>query len=268
MSRLQYPSPTPSFTDHGLAVHRWGGLASQAPPVILIHGFGSNTLFNWVKTGWLDPLATVSSAVVAVDLPGHGAARASNAEGLRTADLVSDLASVAESLGQPVALHGYSLGARLSWDVAAHYPDAVRSLILGGAAAEDRLRGVSPAEVRTWAREGSAVQDPATHHLLTAAMALPEQHAAHMVELLVAVAADPWHAAASIPRCPTVVIAGDRDEIAHGSEQLASLVRDQGAPARHVAVAGRNHINALTSHDYKDTVVSFLQQQAEPGHAE
>ena len=41
-------------------------------PILLIHGFASNSAVNWVSTGWTETLVGDGRRVVAMDVRGHG----------------------------------------------------------------------------------------------------------------------------------------------------------------------------------------------------
>lgn len=258
MGTLRYPAADPYRSDHGLTVHTWAHAQPSAAPVLLIHGYASNTLFNWVKTGWLDPLADTGRTVIAVDLPGHGASKDVDPAGLRIADLMADLQQVVQRAGGQVALHGYSLGSRIAWEFSHLHPDLVESLVMGGAPATDRVNDVDPEQARAWAAGGPEPDDEATKSLITVAAALPGQNLPHVVELRLSLAADPYAPASGVPAVPTLVVAGTRDEIAADSAQLAELVRETGSPAQFVQLTGRSHVNALTAQDYKSAVTEFL----------
>lgn len=292
MGTLRYPAPESFRTDLGLTVHIWRGAedsggsagarsggagaagthaegagADTAAPVLLIHGFASNTLFNWVKTGWLDPLAgldadgsgAASRTVLSVDLPGHGASKEVDPAEIRSADILDDLHEIiAEQVGAPAALHGYSMGSRLAWQFAHDYPQDVVSLVMGGSPVSDDVYRVDAEQARTWAAGGPEPADELTRRYVTVAAALPDQHLPHVVELRLSLAADPYAPASGVPAVPTLVVAGTRDEIAADSAQLAELVRETGSPAQFVQLTGRSHVNALTAQDYKSAVTEFL----------
>lgn len=258
MGTLRYPAPESYRTAHGLTVHTWTHAEPQALPILLVHGFASNTLFNWAKTGWLDPLAKTGRTVIAVDLPGHGESAEVDPSGLRVADLLEDLQQVVDRAGGQVALHGYSLGARLSWQFAARFGRQVSALVLGGPPVTDEVYQVHAEQARTWAAGGPEPDDEATRRLMTVAAALPGQNIPHVVELRLSLAADAYDPAAQVPAVPTLVVAGTRDEIAADSAELVELVDAAGAPARLVELTGRNHVNALTAASYKSAVVEFL----------
>ncbi|WP_258933362.1 alpha/beta hydrolase [Nesterenkonia pannonica] len=80
----------------------WEHPRPLSDPVLLVHGYGSNTLFNWVKTGWLDPMADLGRSIISIDMPGHGDAKSTDPAGMRTGDLVDDLHQV-------ITQHGVAL---------------------------------------------------------------------------------------------------------------------------------------------------------------
>ncbi|WP_150460021.1 alpha/beta fold hydrolase [Nesterenkonia ebinurensis] len=258
MARLQYPAPSFQRTVNGLTVHAWEHPQPDAPPVLLVHGFASNTLFNWVKTGWLDPLAGTGRSILSVDLPGHGASSEVSPSGLRAQDVLRDLHQVAEQAGGKVELHGYSMGARLSWQFAAIRPELVSTLVVGGLPVSDEVYQVEAEQARRWASGGPEPADETTRRFITVASALPNQNLPHVVELRLALAKDHYDPTAEVPAVPTLVVAGTKDEIAAGSPHLADLVSAAGAESRFVEIPGRNHINALTAREYKQEVLSFL----------
>lgn len=258
MARLQYPAPESHRTPHGLTIHSWEHPEPTGAPVLLVHGFASNTLFNWVKTGWLDPLAGTGRSIISVDLPGHGASAEIDPSGLRLADILADLQQTAEAAGGSVHLHGYSMGARISWEFAHRHPQLVRSLVVGGSPVSDDVYQVEAAQARSWARGGPEPADAATRQFITVAAALPDQNLPHVVELRLALAQDAYDPEATVPAVPTLVVAGSRDTIAAGAQRLAQLVSAAGAAAEFVEIPARNHINALTAREYKQAVLSFL----------
>ncbi|MBG7588282.1 hypothetical protein [Rothia kristinae] len=134
-------------------------LSPAQPPVLLVHGLAVTAAQCWVRTGWTRILA--HRDLVLIQLPGHGdpapaaGASASGEIPLEEADGVPGLlaalleagAEACESLGAPVLLDGlgYSLGARLLWQLAREEPEALRRLVLGGLPARDLLAELPPA---------------------------------------------------------------------------------------------------------------------------
>lgn len=114
----------------GCVVHRrrWEptGPAADAPPMLLVHGLGANTI-SWVTVG--QALADRHGApVVALDLVGFGYTRAIDSPATlnRNADLV---VAALEELG-PAIVAGNSMGGAITVKVAARRPDLVTAMVL------------------------------------------------------------------------------------------------------------------------------------------
>lgn len=105
-------------------------------PLVLVHGF-AQTPKSWQTT--IDCLVG-GRAVHAIELPGHGATAFTRGEptveNVR-AQALSDI----RSCGRPVALWGYSQGARVALDFALEHPELAAALILesGTAGIDDPL---------------------------------------------------------------------------------------------------------------------------------
>ena len=104
----------------------------MAPPVMLVHGFGTSFALTWVANGWTDLLADEGRDVIGVDLLGHGDAPKPT-DPAAYADLG---ARVRDSLpDEPVDAIGFSLGAKTLLQVASAAPDRFRSLVVAGVGA-------------------------------------------------------------------------------------------------------------------------------------
>jgi 2-succinyl-6-hydroxy-2,4-cyclohexadiene-1-carboxylate synthase len=125
-----------------LSVHRDGSGA----PFAWLHGFTqTRTSAHEYRT-----ILAGRHEVLTLDLPGHGEAHDVRANLDETANLV------AEALGGPVALGGYSLGARVALHVALSHPHVVRRLVLLGATrgiADENDRAVRRARDEELARQ-------------------------------------------------------------------------------------------------------------------
>ncbi|MDZ7673472.1 MAG: alpha/beta hydrolase [Acidimicrobiales bacterium] len=104
----------------------------MAPPVLLVHGFGTSFELTWVHNGWVDLLADEGRDVLGVDLLGHGKAPkptdpgAYDDLGRRVLEVLPD---------EPVDAVGFSLGARTLLALASEQPGRFRRLVVGGVGA-------------------------------------------------------------------------------------------------------------------------------------
>lgn len=112
-------TPSPGFTYRDLHIATTG--PEGAPPVVLLHGWGSSAAL-------MRPLAASledAFRVYALDMPGHGQSPAPPvAMGVpESADLVVDF--IESEIGEAVPLVGHSNGGRISLHIASH-PDLKR----------------------------------------------------------------------------------------------------------------------------------------------
>ena len=93
-------------------------------PLLLLHGGG--------VAGWMwEPVRThIGSGVRAIvpDLPGHG--RSTDATYDSHAITVAALAGVLQKVGRPATVVGFSLGAQLTVQLAADFPELVRNVVV------------------------------------------------------------------------------------------------------------------------------------------
>ena len=103
-------------------------------PIVLVHGFASNTQVNWVQPGWVSTLTRDNRRVIALDNRGHGqSTKLYDPADYHTDLMAGDVAALIAHLGLERAdVMGYSLGARITAVLAARHPERVRSVILGG----------------------------------------------------------------------------------------------------------------------------------------
>jgi pimeloyl-ACP methyl ester carboxylesterase len=114
-------------TPHGLnlSFRVWNG--HNVPQVLLVHGFGDNSLVWQHFASSLDH----SCCALAVDLRGHGYSEWSPTGTYALRDFAADIANVLEDLcPSPVVLAGHSLGAQTAIHVAAACRERIRAVVL------------------------------------------------------------------------------------------------------------------------------------------
>jgi pyruvate dehydrogenase E2 component (dihydrolipoamide acetyltransferase) len=126
-------APAPREIDaagHRLRVLEMGSDASNATPVLLLHGFGAD-LNGWMFT---QPALAEAGRAIALDLPGHGGSTKNIGAG-DAAALTGAVEAALDALGIARAhLVGHSLGGAVATALAARVPDRVASLTLIAAA--------------------------------------------------------------------------------------------------------------------------------------
>lgn len=261
------------------------GLPSAGlPPVVLLHGFASSADEDFLATGWAEALAASGREALAVDLPGHGASPAIAADAEATTSAV--VAAILEAVGravpgtEPFDVIGYSLGARLAWELPAASP-RVRRLVLGGISPFEPFAAVDPAELAAAlgggaGRDGGAGEagggarggagggagggpggDAAPANPLVGIMAAmisaPGRDTASLARLIPGLASEPFSPQSGGPRVPTLLAAGDADQMAQGIESLAAAL-----PIVELISVPGDHRGALDSAEFRAAAIGFL----------
>jgi pimeloyl-ACP methyl ester carboxylesterase len=218
-------------------------------PVLLIHGFASTASADW--PGLTDRLAAAGRTVVTVDLPGHGASPDPDGPA-RTSTVVAALGEIVAGLGDRVDVVGYSLGARLAWELPAG-TGRVRRLVLGGLSPAEPFGAVNLAAARAWIAGGPAPADPLTA-LIAGLTRLPGNRTDALLTVVEGLAAEPFDPASAGPGpVPALFVIGSADPMAAGSAGLAGRF-----PAASVATVPGDHLGALHSAEFAATVTAFL----------
>ena len=204
-----------------LWVERHG--SADGAPILLLHGLGSSSV-DWAL---LLPALAAGHRVLALDLRGHGRSRP--ARGVLTVQrLARDVAQALTALGEEtVHVIGLSLGGCVGLALASTEPTRVRSLTVVNAFAKLQPAGARGA-LRTVKRFGLMCLAPMTLAAGEVARGLfprPDQRDAYVaavrslsstprrtyLALMLALAAFDARARLAAIRCPTLVVAGERD---------------------------------------------------------
>ena len=230
----------------------------SGPPILLIHGFASNAAQDWPIERWAQPLARAGRETLVVHLPGHGGGpTVDSADDVTIERLLAALGGTVTGVldgraADGVDVVGYSLGARLAWDLVGTGAVPARRLVLGGLSPMEPFAAVDIAAARAYCRGGAEPADP-----LTSIIAGLAQQSGRDTESLLclveALARAPFDPAATPPAVPTLVLAGDADPITQGLEQVAGLVPD----AQFARVAG-DHLGVLAGEPFRTAVFDFL----------
>lgn len=252
--------PDPQFVmtseGHKIATYSWGD--ESDPTVILVHGFASNARDNWVLTGWVRDLQRAGYRALALDQRGHGASdKPHDPADYALRALASDVEAVLDTYLVDTALYvGYSLGARVGWEVTQDFADRIPRAVLGGVPDGVPLGRLDIPQVQAYVDEGTPVTDQVTQNYLR----LVERVPGNDLRALIAIATgmrrsglvdpDTTH----VPEQPVLFATGSEDGIIEGSKALAAAT-PQG---RFIEIPGRHHFNAPGSRDFRTLAIEFL----------
>lgn len=250
------PAPRRVMADDGVAIacYEWG--EPDAPVVFAIHGFASSAWGNWHVTGWTRDLTRAGLRTIAIDQRGHGASDKPHAPNSYTMErLVADALTVLDSyLVDDFALLGYSLGARVGWQLALEVPQRLRRGVLGGIPGGDPLTSFRLDEARAFAGGGPRSGDALTMIYLDMASTMPGNDLAALISLVEGMRGGTQPDPANPPHQPLLVATGTDDPIMEASRRLA----DAAPQASFLEIPGRTHFNAPTSKQFRMSGVEFL----------
>jgi pimeloyl-ACP methyl ester carboxylesterase len=246
----------PGFESAGVAIDYLD--EGEGPAVVLVHGFASNRAVNWVNTGWTAALTAAGYRVLAPDMRGHGrSAKLYEPLAYRTRTMAADVVALLDhtAVGRAV-LMGYSMGARISAFAALSAPDRLRGLVLSGLASS-LVEGIGGEEAIARALEApSAAQ--VTEPQARAFRVFAEQTEGDLRALAACIrAARQVLTPEEVARiaAPTLVVAGEKDEIAGSADALAAMMPN----ARGVTLPGRDHMTAVGDRRHRSEVLAFLE---------
>lgn len=229
----------------------------KGEPILLIHGFASNTRINWLSTGWIRFLAERGRKVIAFDNRGHGmSAKPHDPAKYPATEMAEDARRLIERLGyDSMDVMGYSMGARISAFLAIRHPERVRRVVLAGLA-ENMIRGLEGSETVARALEAGSLEE-----VSDAGARAFRQFAELTGSDLEALAACMRGTRQRIGpedlariRAPVLVVAGGDDPIAGAVEPLVAAIPG----ARGVTLPGKDHMKAVGDPGYKRAVAEFL----------
>ena len=219
-------------------------------PVVFLHGLASTGTQDWPDAEWSGVVPGRPRLVI--DLPAHG--RSPEVGALPTSGVIDLLAeTIIDAVGtQEVDLVGYSLGARLAWDLVGHRSLKVGRLVLGGLAAREPFAMVDLDAARLAVAGGAAPADPLTGMIVQMAT-LSGSRPQGILDLIEGLAAEPFDPAARPPRHPVLLLGGTEDAMAAEIDDLAALLPD----GRAVRVPG-DHLQARHSVRFREAAGEAL----------
>ena len=231
--------------------------AGAGDPVVLLHGFASTHRVNWIDTSWVSTLNRAGYRVIALDHRGHGQSdKLYEPEAYDPEVMAKDVIALLDHLYLAKAdLIGYSMGARIAAMAALHFPDRVRSVILGGLG----IHLVEGQGLPPGIAEALESQTPETITDPTQKMfrLFAEKNGGDLKALAACMRGSRRGLTAqevATLTMPVLVAVGSDDKIGGDPERLAVLI-----PQGHsFVIAGRDHNLAVGDRTHKAAALEFL----------
>jgi pimeloyl-ACP methyl ester carboxylesterase len=236
----------------------------EGPVVLLIHGFASNFVTNWVKPGWTRTLVDAGYRVLCIDNRGHGLSATSYDPERYSAPLMAgDALRLLDHLGIGRAhVMGYSMGARITAFILHQSSGRVASAILAGMG-YNLVRGLGGSAPIAKAFEAASI-DEVTNDTARSFRAFAESNGGDLKALAACLRGPRVKVTEEMLRQidrPVLIAVGSEDGIAGSPQELAALI--PGAEV--LLIPRRDHMKAVGDRVYKDGVLAFLARQERAG---
>lgn len=237
--------------------------------VLALHGFGSSALHTWSATQWLQILADAGLRVIAIDLRGHGkSGKPLDARAYSLAQIQRDAIVVIDALGiGEIDLLGYSMGARVAWELMRADPTRFRRGVLGGMSSARPLERLSADDaermVLSTNADGVTVaeppnRDPGATNSMSGQYSALLNRKGNVPEALIALIRGLEHDhdvdLRQAPKQPMFFAAGEFDGLLNDTRVLAAASGTQDV----LVLPHRNHVNAPGAPLFKAEGTKFL----------
>ncbi len=231
----------------------------EGDPVLLIHGFASNIMANWVDPGWVKTLTNAGYRAIAFDNRGHGLSSKSYRPGDYTPEkMASDATALFDHLDIDRAhVKGYSMGARIAAFMAVAVPQRVATVTFGGLGT-GMVDGVGD-----WNAVAEALlaedRDTITDRKALAFRVFADQTGSDRQALAACISESrkeltPTQLAAIT--MPALVAVGSRDDIGGSAAGLAALLPKGEA----FVIEGRDHMLSVGDRRFKARQLEFFEE--------
>lgn len=228
--------------------------------VVLVHGFASSHVVNWVNTQWTKTLTHAGHRVVALDNRGHGQSeKLYDPDAYHANVMAEDVRRLLDHLDLPRAdVMGYSMGARISAHLALAHPERLETLMMGGLGIH-LIEGVGLPLGIADAMEAPALDD-LTDPMQRMFRAFADANRSDLRALAACIRGSRQTlSAADVGRIavPTLVSVGTKDPVSGDGPALAALIPG----AESFSIEGRDHNLAVGDRTHKQAVLDFLGRQ-------
>ncbi len=223
-------------------------------PLVLIHGYFSNAVVNWVRYGHVSTIAARGYRVIMPDLRGHGdSAKPHDAAAYPPDVLTDDGLALIEQLGLiDYDLGGYSLGARTTIRMLVRGATPRRAIAAGMGLEGIVHTGARGAYFRRILTQLGTFERGSSEWMVEAFLKTVAGDPVALLHVLDTFVDTPSEMLARI-ETPTLVAAGAQDGDNGSAEALAAAL-----PQGRYAVVPGNHMSAVTRPELGAAIADFL----------
>ena len=248
----------PQFTSDGLNLsYDEFGSADAKKAIVLVHGFSSNKVENWKRMGWYDAIAAKGLRGLALDCRGHGQSdKPHDPAQYDRAKMAGDVFALMDHAGiERAHLLGFSMGSHIALTAGMVDSSRIDHLVVAGVGGAIFEPGREP-DAMAKAMEAASPDEISDPMLKSFRHFADEQKEDRLA--LAACSRGPrveiTRDALFAIRRPTLVIAGQRDQLAGPPQGLAQAI----AGAKAVTIPGCDHFSMIAHGLFKANVFDFF----------
>jgi len=233
------------------------------PPMILVHGWGSDTQHNWVDTGWISLLGK-HRTVISIDVRGHGKSdKPYSLAPYSYAAMSGDVIAVMNELDIDTAdFLGYSMGSFMGAHLLGHQAQRFTSMVLGGIGDETDLSAAQGTSIAQALRASNLadINSAAGRSVRKFVEANPNNDLAALAFSALKMWPEGYPLNIAGPNIrlaqfPVLIINGENDRpYVDSADELAAALPN----GKHIRIAGTDHLTTVTDDYFKQVVVDFL----------
>lgn len=231
----------------------------EGRPVLLIHGFGSNGRINWFNTNWVKTLNDAGYRCIVVDNRGHGESQKFYSPDDYGPDIfAADAVALLDHLKlDKVDVVGYSMGARITAWISAHWPERVNRAVFGGMGA----RMIRPRGKNETIAHALETDDPSSITDEDGVMfrKFAEHTGSDLKSLAACIRPSRKNITEDIVKmisAPVLIAVGDIDDVGGSASELAEIMQNATA----YDMPGLDHMKSTGAKEFKQKTLEFLTQ--------